>query len=448
MSLTFLCAACGGPYVAADELTAEAFTAALLAVVCGHCLGFVHRPGPLVTEDYDRDRLHEQLRRLDHLVGRLPVHKRWRHEVFHRDLPLETLVEAVRVAGDVPNIPTIRRHHDSWAAALTDAGVARGARENMFGTQSRALDGHMCYSLGELLIDDWLTHHEIPHDREPPYLGTDLRGDFLVRDTIIEFFGLAGRRDYDAIADRKRQLAREHGLSLLEISREDVETWEYGGATLLAQHLGITPRATLPPPPSVGTAPPIGRYETRAQRRQRTRTPLGEPVRAPGWATDPFGVGACRYTDGRVWTRWIKTTAGKVALHTPTVRPEVARHAWELMDDEDRRYELFELAEELAGMGSELLEWYLAWIDAAEMHVPKFLAQIYADGGIPWSRVRPWRDPYRGAARFFAAAGHREAELAVWMRAALARGTDHDAGPLLARGYQPDETGARMVVPL
>src|SRR5699024_2756599 len=135
---------------------------------------------PLVADDYDRDRLLEQVRRLDQLVGRLPVHGGWRREIFARDLPLDVLVEAVRVAGDIPNIRTIRQHHGSWVDLLAEAGVADDGRTNVFGIQSRALDGHLCFSLGELVIDEWLTHHAVPHEREPLYPGTQMRGDFRV----------------------------------------------------------------------------------------------------------------------------------------------------------------------------------------------------------------------------------------------------------------------------
>src|SRR5690606_20894382 len=149
------------------------------------------------------------------------------------------LVEAVRVAGDIPNIRTIRQHHGSWVDLLAEAGVADDGRANVFGIQSRALDGHLFFSLGELVIDVWLTHHAVPHEREPLYPGTQMRGDFRVGDTIIEYFGLAGVPEYDVKSQQKRRLAREYGLDLLEITYEDVENWRDGGAARLAERLGI-----------------------------------------------------------------------------------------------------------------------------------------------------------------------------------------------------------------
>lgn len=454
MPSTRSCAVCSAPHPPADEVVAEAFPQALLDTICGDCLAGAHSASSLVDDDYDRDRFFEQVRRLDRLVGRLPVHGGWRREIFRRHVPLEDLIEAVKIAGDVPRIKCIRERHGSWAAALAEASVAPDSRENVFGIQSRATDGHMCFSVGELVIDDWLTHHDIPHEREPAYPVGDLRGDFRVGDTIIEFFGMAGVPEYDAIVARKRQVAREHGMDVVELTRQDLERWSEAGAARLAAHLGVELKETLPPPPSVGTEPvPSEPYETTAQRRTRMRLPAATAVGPRGWESDPFGVGAVRYTDGRVWTRWIKTPDGRMAVHSPVVSADTAALAWTFMDDEDRRGGLYARAEALAGGSaaagavSPLLEWYLAWMDAGENHVPKFIAEIYADGGEPWGKIRPWRTPYKGAAELFAAAGDKEAELAVWFREWQVRGTEYVVTAMLGRGYRPDEVRAGMAVP-
>ena len=76
-------------------------------------------------------------------------------------------------------------------------GGARRARRSVerhlapdMGTYCIARDGHMCNSLAEKTIDDFLSMHGVPARREPLYPDQIHRGDFLVLDFMIEYFGL------------------------------------------------------------------------------------------------------------------------------------------------------------------------------------------------------------------------------------------------------------------
>lgn len=96
----------------------------------------------------------------------------------------------------------------------------------------------MCHSLGEKTIDDWLTLNGIEHEREPMYPGTKMRGDFLVNDAIIEYFGLAGDDDYDKRIEKKRKLAAEGSLILVEIFPKDLAQWHKAQHRVAAE-LGV-----------------------------------------------------------------------------------------------------------------------------------------------------------------------------------------------------------------
>lgn len=123
-----------------------------------------------------------------------------------------------------------QRKFGSWAETLIAADVLT---DDCFptgrGTRCFALDGHRCRSLEERQIDDWLYKAGIPHTTEPPYpphpiLNPDgLRlADWRVGDVLIEYWGLAGMKAYDERMKSKRELAKEVGISLIEIYPNDL----------------------------------------------------------------------------------------------------------------------------------------------------------------------------------------------------------------------------------
>jgi hypothetical protein len=97
-----------------------------------------------------------------------------------------------------------------------------GTRRSSMGTQCLAKDGHVCYSLGEKTIDDLLFELNIPHTKEPKYPEGNYRGDFLTGEIIIEYFGLIGNIEYDKKVEIKRQLAKKHNLTIIEIFPKDL----------------------------------------------------------------------------------------------------------------------------------------------------------------------------------------------------------------------------------
>lgn len=115
-----------------------------------------------------------------------------------------------------------KRHFGSWNGAIRAAGFS--ANPVLFAKKFIAEDGHACDSFTEKIIDDWLHAQGIVHERSKPYLGTKLTGDFFIAPrTMVEFFGLAGvQKSYDAIIQRKRDMAKKLQLELIEIYPRDV----------------------------------------------------------------------------------------------------------------------------------------------------------------------------------------------------------------------------------
>jgi len=132
----------------------------------------------------------------------------------------------LRVMNIVKRRPTTERVKElfgSWLNALICAGILEnGTRRTARGTHCLAKDGHVCLSLGEKTIDDFLYSLGITHDKEPRYPDSRLRADFLVSGTFIEYFGLMGNAGYDEKTKLKKALCKEYGIKLISIYPKDL----------------------------------------------------------------------------------------------------------------------------------------------------------------------------------------------------------------------------------
>lgn len=208
-----------------------------------------------------------------------------------------------------PSAKRIKDSFGSWLNALAMSGVLPdGAHHTHRGIRSVAADGHVCLSLPERTIDDWLSAYGVDHDKEPRYPGSNYRGDFRVGGSFIEFFGLVGNPDYDARIREKRVLAEQHGIDLIEVYPKDMLSWaatQQWLATRLGFELGTRERQILPTQPqALSEAKPA-----------LPEAPSVGP--AEGWYADPTGREASRWWDGRYWTHWVLDAAGSTYSDTP-----------------------------------------------------------------------------------------------------------------------------------
>jgi len=150
---------------------------------------------------------------------------------------LDIIRKAAEKMGRIPARRELRgissacqRLFGSWNKAVIAAGLEpnRSHSQRMYKrVNTKAKDGHLCDSISEAIIDDWLYHHKIIHTREVIYPFTNYRADWMVeiggQKIFIEYFGLASDSPrYDRGIIRKQKLCRDSGIALIEIYPRDL----------------------------------------------------------------------------------------------------------------------------------------------------------------------------------------------------------------------------------
>jgi len=143
------------------------------------------------------------------------------YDLLH--LSFDKRVRLIELSRTKPSNERIKDVFGSWFEALIYSGIIEnGSRRTSRGTWTIAADGHVCYSLAEKTIDDFLFDNDILHEKEVNYPNSNLRCDFLVHDVFIEYFGLAGNEVYDNKIQIKKRICEAQGLKLLSLYPEDL----------------------------------------------------------------------------------------------------------------------------------------------------------------------------------------------------------------------------------
>lgn len=189
---------------------------------CAPCLSDTVLPGA-GSDSNSKQEIIEYLQDLASIIERVP------DQAFGNGLPVlidltdKERLALLKVLKRKPNTNRVKFVFGSWLNALIQAKLLEdGTRKTSRGIQSLAKDGHVCLSLGEKTIDDFLYSHGILHEKEPRYPEGNMRGDFKVGATIIEYFGLTGNPDYDAKTKKKIRLCKKHNINLIAIYPKDL----------------------------------------------------------------------------------------------------------------------------------------------------------------------------------------------------------------------------------
>jgi len=163
------------------------------------------------------------LRDLANLTERIPLQDFGKGKDDLIDLETEKRLALLNLLRTKPAVSCVKAIFGSWLNALVESGVLEdGTRRTSRGIQCVARDGHVCLSLGEKTVDDFLYARGVPHEKEPRYPEGNYRADFQVGSTFIEYFGLAGDPDYDAKTREKIRLCRKWGITLIAIYPPDL----------------------------------------------------------------------------------------------------------------------------------------------------------------------------------------------------------------------------------
>lgn len=143
-------------------------------------------------------------------------------DFYHQNQRTPTKREVLEIVGCATN------KFGSWTAAIEAAGLTphRSHDHRMYRRmKTRARDGHLCDSISEAIIDDWLHKNKIKHSRNAPYPKTNHIADWAVNngEVFVEYFGLAKDSPrYDRAVRKKKYLCQKHGIKLVEIYPEDI----------------------------------------------------------------------------------------------------------------------------------------------------------------------------------------------------------------------------------
>jgi hypothetical protein len=122
------------------------------------------------------------------------------------------------------------RFFGSWNKAVSAAGLIpnRSHDDRMYKrVNAEAIDGHLCDSISEVLIDNWLYKNGVLHEKDVHYPRTNHKADWAIiskgNKTFIEYFGLANDSPrYDRSVKEKEMLCKKQGIPLIAIYPKDL----------------------------------------------------------------------------------------------------------------------------------------------------------------------------------------------------------------------------------
>ena len=165
--------------------------------------------------------------------GYIPTTKLQKWKLFSRELrslntPAER-VELFKLLAVTPDDFLGKSLFGSAAEYLDAAGLFEGRIGVQGGYRSIASDRHVCLSMGERTICEYLASNGAPHSKEPFYpKDQDLnpngkfRADFQVGNWFVEYAGRMSVVDYAERMKAKKRLAKTYGIQLLILEPKDL----------------------------------------------------------------------------------------------------------------------------------------------------------------------------------------------------------------------------------
>jgi hypothetical protein len=171
----------------------------------------------------DKDDIIQYLTKITDVIQKIPNQDFGAGKNDISELNTNERLVILKLLENKPAIRIIKKIYGSWLNALKEANILPdGTRRTSRGTQCIAKDGHLCYSLAEKTIDDYLFRNGIKHDKEPKYPEGNFRADFQVGEFFLEYFGLKGDPQYDERTELKIEICNKHKIKIIAIYNEDL----------------------------------------------------------------------------------------------------------------------------------------------------------------------------------------------------------------------------------
>lgn len=127
------------------------------------------------------------------------------------------------------------RFFGSWNNAISKAGFTpnRSHDNRMYKRVNlKAIDGHLCDSISESLIDNWFYNNNISHEKDVSYPQTNHKADWKIfsanKEIFVEYFGLANDSPrYDRSIKEKKMLCKNQNIPLIGIYPGDLYPKDY-----------------------------------------------------------------------------------------------------------------------------------------------------------------------------------------------------------------------------
>lgn len=139
-------------------------------------------------------------------------------------------LQRVPARREIKESDACRKFFGSWNKAIAAAGFQpnRSHNQRMYKcAKIKAQDGHLCGSISEALIDNWLTENNIFHEKDVLYPETNHKADWSIfvegQKIFIEYFGLANDSPrYDRTIQKKKRLCQKYKIRLIKIYHWDL----------------------------------------------------------------------------------------------------------------------------------------------------------------------------------------------------------------------------------
>ncbi|MDD5368953.1 MAG: Rho termination factor N-terminal domain-containing protein [Anaerolineaceae bacterium] len=238
----FTCPGCGVNFLEWSVPLRYAMLVQMNIQFCAGCYGYIfdhyRKANNAYTQSLTDKEMLERLFQLSAVLEMIPTKTfmnpttRLNHLPIHLpDLPTEKQIAVGKALIQMPAYSLYVTRFGDWMTALVQSGVLADGHQVMSrGIRCIAKDGHVCLSLGEKAIDDWLLAHGIPHEKEILYPfdsaynpGGQFRMDWRVGDIFIEYAGMMTEPDYRKKMDWKVNFCARNNYRLILLEPKDLE---------------------------------------------------------------------------------------------------------------------------------------------------------------------------------------------------------------------------------